>query len=528
MRLSSRLVIILVTCLIAIPLLAVPAQAEEAVPSISLSPASGIPGTEVTVRGQNFTAGSYVDICYDLNGDGKCTGHEWLVYKVIDSTGHFRVDFTVPESYKGKHMVRAEEDSDVGLIADAFFRVEPELTISPDEGPVGTTVTVEGHGFAEDEEDIELMYYLNGSPEVVAQNIEADEDGSWETSLQIPPSPKGDHKIDAEGHDTSSSEVEDVFFEVRPLISLGKTSGSPGQSISMTGSGFYGRDRYIKIIFAGEETETEPEIIRAGDNGNWSASFQVPEMPNDEYSVTAKGELTRDANLLSFTIGPGLLLSPDEGHVGMNVTVTGHGFTSDEDVDITYDGSHIETAETDNKGSFDITFTVPESSHGHRVVSAEDATGNNATTTFTMESDRPDIPDLVSPADGDRVGFIGKITPTFEWSAVSDDSGVYYSLQIASSENMTATGEFTDPIVSKEGLVATNYTLKKTEALPYGTYYWIVQAVDGAQNTGEWSEPFSFRAGVMPLWAFILIIVGVVAGIGTGLYFFIMRRRMYY
>ena len=41
--------------------------------------------------------------------------------------------------------------------------MEPGLTVSPEEGPVGTNVTVEGHGFAEDEEDIELRYYLNGN-----------------------------------------------------------------------------------------------------------------------------------------------------------------------------------------------------------------------------------------------------------------------------------------------------------------------------------------------------------------------------
>jgi hypothetical protein len=125
------------------------------------------------------------------------------------------------------------------------------------------------------------------------------------------------------------------------------------------------------------------------------------------------------------------------------------------------------------------------------------------------------------------VGFIGKVRPNFEWDEVSDASGVYYHLQIATSANVTDTG-FVDPLVSKEGLVGTNYTLDDTEALPPGTYYWIVQAVDGAENESGWSGIFSFRAGLLPLWAFIVILVAIVGGIGAAVYFFVIRKRIYY
>jgi len=439
MRLLARLFIAVITCLIAIAPLTVPAIAQEG-PSISLSPASEVPGTLAHVYGYNFTADKFVDIYYYLDD----TDDTRVAEAETDDEGYFHVTFEVPESYKGTHLVRAVEDSTMGFIAYASFTVEPELTLSPDGGPVDTSLNVIGHGFGEDEENIELRYYTNGDYVVVRDDIPADENGSWQTSFAVPISTKGAHKIDAEGEDTDEHEVEDVIFDIEPLISLGKTSGSPGESIGVTATGFYARDRYIEIIFAGEETKTEPDIIRADDNGYWEASFEVPELPNDDYDVTAEGELTGDANVLSFTIGPGLVLSPDEGHVGTNLTVTGHGFASDEDVDITYDGIPIETADTDDKGSFETTFPVPESSRGDRAVSAEDDTGNNATAYFKMESEAPDTPDPVSPADGVRVGFIGKLTPAFEWSAVSDDSGVYYSLQIASSQNMTATGAFFD------------------------------------------------------------------------------------
>jgi hypothetical protein len=144
-----------------------------------------------------------------------------------------------------------------------------------------------------------------------------------------------------------------------------------------------------------------------------------------------------------------------------------------------------------------------------------------------MESDRPDVPELISPPDESRVGLVSRVRPTFEWSEVSDESGVRYSLQIASSANVTTAG-FVEPVLSKQGLVGTNYTLNATEALPYGTYYWIVQAVDRAGNAGDWTVARSFRTGVLPLWAFILIIAVAVAGGGTAVYFLVIRKRIYY
>jgi hypothetical protein len=199
-------------------------------------------------------------------------------------------------------------------------------------------------------------------------------------------------------------------------------------------------------------------------------------------------------------------------------------------VDIIYEVSEVATAETNDKGSFDVSFPVPESKNGARLVTAENvaAEGNEATAIFTVESVPPPVPELISLPDGGRVGgFIGRVRPTFVWDDVEDPSGVRYSLQIATSANVTAAG-LVDPIVSKEGLVGTNYTLEETEALPYGTYYWIMQAVDGADNESGWTEARSFRAGRLPMWASIVIIVVIVVFIGILVYIFFIRRRIYY
>jgi hypothetical protein len=207
----------------------------------------------------------------------------------------------------------------------------------------------------------------------------------------------------------------------------------------------------------------------------------------------------------------------------MNLTVMGRGFAANEDVNINYEDEERATATTNDKGSFEASFSVPESKYGERQVTAGYAADNAASAIFTMESEPPPVPKLVSPPDG------GKVTPTFEWSEVSDDSGVRYNLQIANSANITATGEFADnPIFSVEGLVGTNYTLEETDALPYGTYYWIVQAVDGAENESGWTAARSFRTGLLPKWALIAIIVAIVVLIGALIRSLVIRRSIYY
>jgi hypothetical protein len=517
MRLLSRLLVIIVISLVATAQMAVPAQADDE-PYITLSPSRGTPETDITVRGYYFLSNEWVDIYYYLDSTDRIRVAE---VKATSAAISFTAYFPIPECCKGSYSVLATGDK--GNSAYAVFTVKPGLTASPEEGPVGTNVTVAGQGFAKNEADIELYF----SDELIAEDIAADANGSWNTSFQIPSSRKGNHEIDAQGDDSHLYEVEDAIFEVTPGISIDKSSGMVGDNLTVTGNGFVDDERDITIFFDDEAMVTE---IRADERGYWEDSFEVPEITTGTYSVTAEGEWTkqRDIDALSFEIKAGILLSPDQGYVGMNLTVTGLGFAIDEDVSITYEDEERATATTDDKGSFEVSFPVPESPHGERQVTATDADQNMATANFTMESTPPPIPELISPPEGGRGGFVGKVTPTFIWEEVEDPSGVYYSLQIATSDNVTDTGEFADPIVSVAGLVGTNYTLEKTEALSYSTYYWIVQAVDRAENAGNWTAVYSFRAGLLPLGAFIAIIVAIVVLIGAAVYFFVIRRKTYY
>jgi hypothetical protein len=517
MRLLPRLVIALVVCAVAFALPSLPAQAQCDGPFIQLVPGSGVPGTQLIVQGRQFSAGKYIDIYYDgaLVSEGETTS----------ASGDFAISFTIPESCKGDHPILVDAGTSVGTVErETAFYATPGLTVSPEKGPEGTTVTVTGHGFIKGEDGIELMYYTGGGYERVGRDIKADAKGYWETTLQIPTSDRGEHKIDAQGSLSRTYDVEDATFQVTAGISMDKSSGGVGESITMTGTRFEAYEKGIQILFDGQPVVTG---IKADGQGDWEETFDLPGMTTGNYTVTAEGEYTPEQDVigLSFEIKPDILLSPTAGHVGTDVTITGYGFAADKNVSVMYDGNQETTASTDDQGSFEASFLVPESQHGEHQVTIGYSADTAASAIFTLESVPPDTPQLISPSEGSRVGFRGRITPTFEWSVVSDESGVYYSLQIATSANVTDTGEFMQPMISVSGLVGTNYTV--TEALPHATYYWIVQAVDGAENAGGWTAPRSLRVGVIPLWAFIVIIVAVAVPVIAVIRSLVRRRRYY-
>ncbi len=540
MKLLSRLIIALLICPIAILIIAPPVQAT----SIRLSPSHGNVGENIDVTG-TFSShlGDTVYIYYEVTED------EWKYVDSasidIDTSELERASFDVPESYSGEHEVRVcYSKSDSHIISGAYddFTVEPKIAIvkpTSEEGPAGTEIELKGLGWDDRESKIEIRFYLKNPGTryyddddyyvvVASENIEVDDYGTWEDiTFDVPTCKKGDHWIYAVGNksdDIKDDDIKGVEFEVLPGISLDTESGSPGDTITVTGSGFEEDEEDIEILFNGDVVT---EDIEADEDGCWTGTFEVPEVSKGDYDVAAQGEDTDkdDIEEVEFEVVPGLVLSPTEGHVGTTLTVSGAGFPASKSVTITYDGVSEGSSTTNSNGSFsNISFaaTHTQTTHvdEHPVVATYDST--TVTANFIMESDAPPLPTLTSPANGARAGSVGmKFSPTFVWQAVSDDSGVSYNLQVGVGAN------FTQVIISKTELSDPSYTLTAEEALPYGTYYWSVKAIDGAQNDSGWATPYSFKSGLLPFWAVIAITALIVVLIGALIYLLVKRRAPY-
>ncbi len=527
MKLLPRLIIALLICLIAIPVLAIPEQVQAA--DITVSPSSGNVGDRVTIRGYEFGSGDEVDIRYYFNDDYELIEEDFDV----GTDGNFTYRFDIPESCSGRHYIRVYRGT--SLKGQDYFEVEPKIELDDDEGFVGAEVEVTGTGFAEDEESIKIRY----DDDVVEQieEAESDEYGTWTATFVIPESVKGEHDIDAKGDDTAYADVDEVEFTVKPSISLNPTSGSAGDIVTVTGTGFDEEEASIKIKY--DDDEVQIEGAETDKLGSWSATFEVPPSVEGSYWVDARGKYTGydEVENVKFTVAPGMKLAPatsstSPGHVGLTITVTGGGFEPGVSITIIYGNQTASTA-TSNEGNFPATGSVTfeaKGTHGEQQVVVEGMPEVNAI--FFMEENPPAAPEPLSPANGTGVGFMGKVTPTFEWSNVTDASGIAsYELQIS-----TDSINFTAPVVSlsipSENVTSLDdtisYTLPKDYALSGGTYYWRLRAVDAAANEGHWTIIQSFHAGRLPLWGFIAIIGLAVVGVGVLVYFFVIRPRRYY
>jgi hypothetical protein len=183
----------------------------------------------------------------------------------------------------------------------------------------------------------------------------------------------------------------------------------------------------------------------------------------------------------------------------------------------------------------------------HYVWDEDDDSSNSQIWTAVLIFDNmsPPAPTLISPPNG---AFIRDNTPTFMWSAVSDPSGVTYTLQYSRGNDLqningdldhdgdvdygdyhiflAAYGhsigdpaynpeadyngngivgqvdyeiwrgyywDFIETVTVIENLLDNTYTVPSENALPNGRYYWRVRAVDGAGNIGGWSDVWWFK-----------------------------------
>jgi len=140
-----------------------------------------------------------------------------------------------------------------------------------------------------------------------------------------------------------------------------------------------------------------------------------------------------------------------------------------------------------NLSSTDYTVTTPlEERIYYWKVKAIDGAGNeslwSSVWSFTVDITPPSAPSLVSPTDE---ALTNDRSPTFDWTDVTDDSGVTYWLQVDNNSS------FSSREIDQSGLSSSTYTLT-WDLWQDGTYYWRVKAEDGAGGESDWSAVWQF------------------------------------
>lgn len=470
-------------------------------PAFSLNTYEGNVGASITVTGKGFNTNE-TGISVTFDDDSVISGLN------ADRKGNWQGTFKVPAGKAGEHTLDAFGVTPADEVDDLVFKIKAKIDINPTSGGVGTTVAVEGNGFASGETDISILY----DDMVQKTAIAANSVGFWRSSFNVPPSTKGIHTISAFGDETEPGLVTSVAFTISPAVKLELSSGFIGSpvkiddSLWVSGIGFEENESGIQVTYDGVMITSS---IIADAKGSWAVQVNIPLSTSGKHTIGAAGSTTRaeDVSSATLVISPSVTVIPASGSAGQDITVKGSGFGANQSVTVSLEGNQVTPGVvTDSRGSFVADFKVPEAKGGEHAVIGTDESGSVASAIFTMESDAPPSPVLIAPEAGAKLDSSwGSTVVVFHWEAVEDTSGVTYTLEISRSS------DFSGIVVRKDGLATNEYTLTKDEALSNGEYYWHVKSVDGALNESTWStgQIFTIRGFEINL-TFILVIVGLI------------------
>jgi hypothetical protein len=532
---GKRFLSILTTAIILAMLIAViPVTPALAAARISVTPTSGGIGDYVEIECSGFSAGE--DVYFYFSGEdidvgddiGDLDSYETIAIE-YEAEAAFTADFDVPDRLtdgspdedvtSGTYYIYAAYSDDEVVAKDDFRVIVTELSISPTKGTVGTEVDVTGSGFST-RKTITIKYDTTDITDEIEGDTETDSSGEFSSTITVPESAKGDHTITV----TVSSDKATAKFTVEPAMTISPTSGTIGDSVKVTGTGF-AKSKEVTITFDGDEVATD----ETDSYGNFETTFNVPDVAAGSHDVEAK-DASNNSKTAQFTITTNVTISPttsvnSPGHVGQDLTISGTGFKPSSDITITYASDPTvfhTTSQAD--GSFSYTLEVPASEHGEHTITASDGT-SSMSVNFYMESTPPETPPPLLPYMDGKADSQAK----FDWEDVTTDTNgqpeqslpITYEIQIATDTN------FTNLLLDKKGLITSEYTLTKDEALasnnsetPY--YYWRLRAVDAASNaspwtgTGQFKVGFSFNFSHLSGWLLYVLI-----GVGALVLFFI-------
>lgn len=394
--------------------------------TITLSPTSGPTGTVVTITGRGFTGLTGVEVSITM-GSKTCKTVDKIKVK---SDGTFKGEFAVPTLSKDEYTVTATANT---KSATAKFKVTKttSIKVSPTSGAPDSNVTIEGVNFAAIA-DVEVTIKFG---DIKAATTKTNSTGGFKTTVTVPPLPVGT-TYDVKATDKYGLTATAKFRVALTALSLSPSSGSTGSKVLLVGGGLTPNKKFnvtingkLMKIIAGSDTLDGNGNIQSG------TKVLVPTLPVGTYTITVmdKTGVTATASF-AVTKTTEIVLTPSSAPKTYDVTIKLNYFTAEAGTTITLtiynvtaEGdiywqkdlwSYITAAtgykkeETNAKGSFKGTFTVPTSFMlGDYYINATDANGLTAQASFSIV--KPTVI-IYTGADeympGDTVAFFAKCT----------------------------------------------------------------------------------------------------------------------
>jgi len=397
-------------------------------PTVTVDPASGAPGTTVTLTGTHFCPQDTIQVSYA--GPPVVFGIDWagigLNTQVIqvNGSGGWTYDSKAPTGAKSGYNIIVVTTTN-GTKAGTYFAVGARsLNVNPSSGPLGTQIVIGGTDMSKAvgadvvirTQDVKIAQVPAAAGALAATwwpngqaNIKVDSTGNIQaTTLQIPNQAtvgltKGVLTVSVTDFDQAVPQViatqataEGKFTVVPPVLTVTPAAGVVGTVITVVGTGFVPNDYGISVQITNQTNQQvkllgRPVVDAAG---AFTLTANVP------YNIgLGLGDLCKveviDQNYANFVdpktfkISQGSVTSsPATGPAGTLVTVTGAGLLPGNKINaVSVDGWDVtpdKLPQVDMAGSVTATFTVPAFIQtGVKVINITVVDANKVETTYS-------------------------------------------------------------------------------------------------------------------------------------------------
>jgi hypothetical protein len=337
---------------------------------IKFDPSSGLIDDKITIKGYGYADEEEIrEAVFLVTGYANENVSLSPSHPETDDLGSWEATFRVPTLVHGTYKVEVRSRHNVTLGVKSFT-VGPSITLDVEEGPVGTVVEINGRGFTNGVTIDTPMVTIDGTVCFVT-NDDLVENEKFKIEVVIPSvSKEDDYDITV---DDGAGRSADEEFEVTGLaeIEVEPEFGSQGSTINIYGYNFTQE--------SGEEVQlelwdedglvwiTNIDEYDTDGQGEFEGTFTVPARSSAVYTLKATQEghdTTDDYNIngdTSFRIGLMIVIpTPNHGPSGKLITLTGTGFTANQDWNATLgDETLVEDGDVDDDSNLELDGEVP-------------------------------------------------------------------------------------------------------------------------------------------------------------------------
>jgi hypothetical protein len=386
----------------------------------------------------------------------------------------------------------------------SFSVNDPAITVTPTQGPVGSTVTVSGTGFAASTATT-LKFDNVAVATCTSGTLTTDTAGTFSCSFKVPSGTSGT---------TVSSSVASVvqasatFTVTTPTIAISPTQGPAGSVYTVTGSGFtvsagatVSFKGSLQTPTGGSDCSFVGTAITTDGSGGFVCTFLVPSVAAGADSVIGTDVTTGLTSTKTFTVTtPVLTLSPTKGDVGQLLTATGTGFTVNSPIGFTVGGVPANsTCTSSTTGSFTCSVQIPSVAAGAQTTVATDGSGDTGSASVTVYADPTVAVTPVGPFYYDKGQTATTLTATTTYSGPNSATVEWYSSPISTcASTSTDTGHGGATYTPSTSTVGTNYYCAVVSDSGVPSYTYASNPVEVVVNTALTAPAAPTVAGSAP------------------------------